>query len=57
MSCCGSDGGSRVSASCTSTAPWESYSLSFWGKNGIIELLILLRQEGLFLQRAIGNAM
>lgn len=32
MSWCGSDGGSRKNASCVSTAPWESCSLSFWGK-------------------------
>lgn len=57
MSWCGSDSGSRKSASYMSTAPWESFSLSFWGKNGIMELLILLGQERLFLQKPIGNAM
>lgn len=45
MSWCGSDSGSRKSASCTSTAPWESRSLSFWGKNEIMRLLIIFGAE------------
>lgn len=49
MSWCGSDSGSRESASYMSTAPWESCSLSFGEKNGIMGFLILLGWEGLLL--------